>query len=319
MYTIPLTKLVTDFKLTNLTPEIPIDKIEIAEMDVNRPALQLAGYFDYFDSSRLQIIGKVEHTYFEKIQPFLRRDIIERMFNYHIPAVVFCRDLEPYEEMLELARQTQTPILGTYLSTSDFMGEVIRYLKVELAPRITIHGTFVDVFGEGVLILGDSGVGKSEAALELIKRGHRLIADDAVEIRKVSAQTLFGKSPELIRYFIELRGIGIIDIREMFGVSSIKKTQTVDSVIKLQDWDKTANYDRLGLNETYYEILGNQIPCNCIPIRPGRNLAIIIESAAINNRQKKMGYNAAEELNKRVMKNIADKAEEQKKKKAENK
>ncbi len=304
MFSVSVEQIIEHFNLLNLTPEIDVKAIEVTHTDVNRPALQLAGFFDYFDNERVQAIGKVEYSYLENLDSSLRFEVMEEMFSFKIPCLVFCRGLEPFPELIDSAKKYGVPILVTEESTSEFIAEGVRWLKVELAPRITIHGVLVDIGGEGILITGESGVGKSEMALELIKRGHRLVADDAVEIKKVSKQTLIGTCPELIRYFIELRGIGIIDVREMFGVASVKQTQTIDLIIKLEMWDNKKEYDRLGLNEEFTEILGNRIPSHSIPVRPGRNLAIICESAAINYRQKKMGYNAAQTLQNRVNKNI---------------
>lgn len=300
MFSVSVEKIIEHFDLVNLTPEVNVKDIEITHTDVNRPALQLAGFFDYFDNERVQAIGKVEYSYLNEMSKDTRKRIMEKMFKFKIPCLVFCRGLDPFPEVIEAAKNYNIPLLVTEESTSEFIGEGVRWLKVELAPRVTLHGVLLDVGGEGILIIGESGVGKSELALELIKRGHRLVADDAVEIKKVSQQTLIGTCPELIRYFIELRGIGIIDVREMFGVSSVKQTQTIDLIIKLEMWDKQKEYDRFGLNEEHMEILGNKIPCHSIPIRPGRNLAMICESAAINFRQKKMGYNAAQTLQNRV-------------------
>lgn len=304
MFSVSVKKIIEHFNLVNLTPEIDVDKIEVTHTDVNRPALQLAGFFDYFDNERVQTIGKVEYSYLQEMDIDTRSKIMSKMFEFKIPCLVFCRELNPFPEIVELGSKYGVPILTTTESTSEFIAEGVRWLKVELAPRITIHGVLVDIGGEGVLITGESGVGKSEMALELIKRGHRLVADDAVEIKRVSQETLIGTCPELIRYFIELRGIGIIDVREMFGAASVKQIQTINLIIKLEMWDNQKEYDRLGLTEEYTEILGNKIPCHSIPVRPGRNLAIICEAAAINHRQKQMGYNAAETLQNRVNKNI---------------
>lgn len=300
MYTVELVRLIEKMNLENCTPDIDIKSIKISQPDVNRPALQLAGFFDYFDSERVQVIGHVEMAYMEQMDKEQRIDIISRLMDFRVPCIVFCRSMEVNPHFITLATEKGVPILRTSKTTSSFMAEVIRWLNVELAPRITIHGGLVDVYGEGILIMGESGIGKSEAALELIKRGHRLVADDAVEIKKVSDETLIGTSPESIRHFIELRGIGIIDVKTLFGVESVKNTQAIDLVIKLEDWNKEKQYDRLGLEETYIEILGNKIVCHSIPIRPGRNLAIILEAAAVNYRQKKMGYNAVQELYNRV-------------------
>ena len=305
MYTVSLLCMVKEFDLKLLTENVKIDDKVICHPEINRPALQLAGFYDYFDSDRLQIIGKVEYTYLEKMDTERRVETIHKMFASKIPCLVISRDMAPFPEMIPLAEEYGVPILGSQDSTTDFMGEVIRWLKAQLAPRVTMHGVLVDIYGEGVFIMGESGIGKSETALELIKRGHRFVADDAVEIKRVSHQTLVGSCPDLIKYFIELRGIGIIDVRQMFGVESLKATQSIDLVIKLEQWDHNKTYDRLGLHEEYMEILGNKVVCHSIPIRPSRNLAIICESAAINHRQKKMGYNAAQALHERVINNIS--------------
>ncbi|GMQ63033.1 HPr(Ser) kinase/phosphatase [Vallitalea maricola] len=310
MYTVKLTKLVEKMKLKNLTPEVEIDNIVITHSDINRPALQLAGFFDYFDSERVQIMGKVEITYLEKMDKSERSKVLDTLFSRKIPCLILSRELEPFDDMLETAKANNVPIFQTKKTTSTFMAEIIRWLKVELAPRISIHGVLVDVYGEGVLIMGESGIGKSESALELIKRGHRLVADDVVEIKKVSEETLLGSSPAIIRHFIELRGIGIIDVKTLFGVESVKKIQNIDLVIKLELWDPEKEYDRLGLTEEYIEILENKVICHSIPIRPGRNIAIIVESAAINHRQKQMGYNAASDLVNRVSGNLKRRNEE---------
>jgi HPr kinase/phosphorylase len=304
MYSVKLEEIILRMKLTNLTPDVDLSENEIYQSDVNRPALQLAGFYDYFDSDRAQIIGKVEYTYIENMKPEVRKETYEKLFGSKIPCLILARSLEPDDEMIEIAIKNGVPLLQTKLSTSYFMSELTRYLKVELAPSISIHGVLVDVYGEGVLIKGESGIGKSEAALELIKRGHRLVADDVVEIKKVSDDTLIGTSPDIIRHFIEVRGIGIVDCKTLFGVESVKESQTIDLIINLTEWDRLKEYDRLGLQEQYDEILGNQVVSHTIPIRPGRNLAIIVESAAINHRQKNMGYNAAVELNNRVTGNL---------------
>ena len=231
-------------------------------------------------------------------------EMYDKLLSSQIPCLVYSRNQEPDEDMLNLCNHYGVPCLVSEKTTSDLMAEVIRWLKVKLAPCISIHGVLVDVFGEGVLIMGESGIGKSEAALELIKRGHRLVTDDVVEIRKVSDETLIGSAPEITRHFIELRGIGIIDVKTLFGVESVKDTQSIDMVIKLEDWNRDKEYDRMGLEDQYTEFLGNKIVCHSIPVRPGRNLAIIVESAAVNYRQKKMGYNAAQELYNRVQANL---------------
>ncbi|MDE6530560.1 MAG: HPr(Ser) kinase/phosphatase [Lachnospiraceae bacterium] len=300
MASISLQRLIDKMKLTNLTPEIDISNIKISQPDINRPALQIAGYFENYESTRLQIVGFVEYTYMEGMEEKQKREILEQLLDHPTPGFVFCRDLVPDPVFMEIAKKHGVPLLNTSKATSAFMAEVIRWLNVKLAPCITVHGVLVDVFGEGVLITGESGIGKSEAALELIKRGHRLVTDDVVEIRKVSEDTLIGKAPEITKHFIEIRGIGIVDVKTLFGVSSVKEDQEIDLVIQLSEWSKDQDYDRFGMEEQYTEYLGNKVVCHNIPIRPGRNLAVICESAAVNHRQKKMGYNAAEELYKRV-------------------
>jgi len=303
-YTVPLSRLVAEFNLQLLTPKVDIEARSLFRANINRPALQLAGFFEYFDPTRLQIIGMVEHTYLQKLDDNFRRENLKRIFQHKIPAIVVCRELEVFPEMIEYAERYNVPILSTDSATTDFTSEVIRWMKVQLAPRITMHGCLLDIYGVGTLIVGESGVGKSETALELIKRGHRFIADDAVEIRRVSSETLIGSCPANIRYFLELRGIGIIDILKMFGVQSIKPTQAIELLINLELWDQSRAYDRLGQTEEFTEILGNKVNSHSIPIRPGRSLAILCESAAINHRQKKMGYNAADALTERVMNTV---------------
>ncbi len=302
---IELTKMVEKLNLKNETPDIDMDGRILTTPEINRPALQLTGYFDHFACERVQIVGYVEYTYLQSRTREEKYPIYERFFSSNIPCVVYTSRTEPEEEAIELAHKYQVPLLSTEAHTSNFMAEVIRWLNVQLAPRISIHGVLVDVYGEGVLIMGESGIGKSEAALELIKRGHRLVTDDVVEIHKVSDDTLIGRSPEITKHFIELRGIGIVDVKTLFGVECVKETQQIDMVIKLEEWDKDKDYDRLGLTEEYTEFLGNKIVCHSLPIRPGRNLAIIVESAAVNHRQKKMGYNAAQELYRRFQENMA--------------
>lgn len=303
-YTVELTKVIEKMNLENCTPDVNIEEIKISQTDVNRPALQLAGFFDYFDSNRIQVIGQVEYTYMQKMDKDHGVAMMERIMQCKVPCIVMCRNLEVAPELVKLGTKYGVPILRSSKTTSSFMAELIRWLNVELAPRISIHGVLVDVYGEGLLIMGESGIGKSEAALELIKRGHRLVSDDAVEIKRVSDETLIGSAPDITRHFIELRGIGIIDVKTLFGVESVKNTQSIDLVIKLEEWNKDQEYDRLGLEEQYTEFLGNKVVCHSIPIRPGRNLAVICESAAVNYRQKKMGYNAARELCNRVTNNL---------------
>lgn len=310
MSSVTLMKIIKKMKLENLTPEISVRGIKITVPDINRPALQLAGYFEHFEATRLQIIGFVEYTYMENMTKKRKAEIFEQLLSYPIPCIIFCRELQPDELFLKKAVEKGIPILMTKQATSNFTAEIIRWLNVQLAPCISVHGVLVDVFGEGLLITGESGIGKSEAALELIKRGHRLVTDDVVEIRKVSEDTLVGTAPDITKHFIELRGIGIIDVKMLFGVSSVKETQSIDLVIHLEDWDKDKEYDRLGLQEEYTEYLGNKVVCHNLPIRPGRNLAIICESAAVNHRQKKMGYNAAQELYARVQNSLSKGREE---------
>ena len=306
---VQLTKMVQELELNNLTPEIDLSGIVIKTAEINRPALQLTGYLEHFANERVQIIGYVEYTYLMQLNEEERRFKYERFISSKIPCVIFSTMTRPSQDMIDLAVKYNVPTFVTERTTSSFMAEIIRWLGVQLAPCISIHGVLVDVYGEGILITGESGIGKSEAALELIKRGHRLVSDDVVEIRKVSDVTLVGSAPDITRHFIELRGIGIIDVKTLFGVESVKDTQSIDLVIKLEEWDRDKEYDRLGLHEEYTEYLGNKVVCHSLPIRPGRNLAIIVEAAAVNHRQQKMGYNAAEALYKRVQANLAKKRE----------
>ena len=311
MASVSLYRVIEKMKLENMTPEINVKKIMVTQPDINRPALQMAGYFEHFDAARLQVIGFVEYSYMGGLSEERKREVYDRLLGYEkIPGVVFCRELQPDPVFLEYANKHKIPVLVTKKATSAFMAEIIRWLNVKLAPCITVHGVLVDVYGEGVLITGESGIGKSEAALELIKRGHRLVTDDVVELRKVSDDTLIGSAPDITKHFIELRGIGIVDVKALFGASSVKETQNIDLVIRLEDWDKDKDYDRLGLEENYTEYLGNKVVCHNIPIRPGRNLAIICESAAVNHRQKKMGYNAAQELYARVQQSMSKRRNE---------
>ena len=308
MKTVTLTKLAEAVRLTNVTPEINTDDVKISLTEINRPALQLTGYYEHFEAERVQIIGYVEYSYLvnhltreEKVKAY------EEFVSKKIPCVIFTTQVVPDEDMLALAKKYQVPTFTTDRTTSDCMSGIIRWLSIQLAPYISIHGVLVDVYGEGVLIMGESGIGKSEAALELIKRGHRLVSDDVVEISRISDNELIGSAPDITRHFIELRGIGIIDVKTLFGVECVKDTQSIDLVIKLEEWDRDKEYDRLGMEEEYTEILGNKVVCHSLPIRPGRNLAVIVESAAVNHRQKKMGYNAAKELYKRVQANLSKK------------
>ena len=307
---VALTKMVEKMNLKNVTPEVDLSQIRITVPDINRAALQLAGYFEHFTSERVQIIGYVEYTYLMGLPKEEKLPVYERFVSYKSPCIIYTTRTKPEEELLQFAIQYGVPVFITDKETSAFSAELQRWLNVELAPCISIHGVLVDVYGEGVLIMGESGIGKSEAALELIRRGHRLISDDVVEIRKVSDVSLVGSAPDITRHFIEVRGIGIINVKTLYGVEAVKNTQTIDIVIKLEEWDKDKEYDRLGLEEEYIEFLGNRVVCHSLPIRPGRNLAIILEAAAVNHRQKKMGYNAAQELYNRVQQNLTRKREQ---------
>lgn len=304
MESIKLTKIIEAYNLKNLTPEIDPENVSINLPDINRPALQLAGFFDHFDKERLQIIGNVENAYLMSLSEPRKLQIYDLLMSSGIPCLVCCRDIVPDKYLLATAVKYGVPVLSSDKVTSRFSNEITRWLNVQLAPSITIHGVLVDVYGEGVLIMGESGIGKSEAALELIKRGHRLVTDDVVQINKVSDETLIGKSPDITKHFIELRGIGIIDVKTLFGVESVKDTQSIDMVIRLEEWSREKEYDRLGLEDKYIDFLGNKVVCYNIPIRPGRNVAVIVESAAVNHRQKQMGYNAARELYNRVQANM---------------
>jgi HPr kinase/phosphorylase len=265
----------------------------------------MVGFFQHFDSSRVQVIGNVEYFYSKQMEEELMLQHYEELLSYEIPCIIFSRSLLPNPTFVKMAEKRGIPVLGTERSTSEFTAELTYVLREQLAPCITIHGVLVDVYGEGLLITGESGIGKSEAALELIRRGHRLVSDDVVEIKKINEHTLIGTAPDITRHFIELRGIGIVDVKTLYGVECVKERQQIDLVIKLSDWKKDAEYDRLGLEEEYTEYLGNKVVCHSLPIRPGRNLAVICEAAAVNHRQKKMGYNAAQELYRRVQANLA--------------
>lgn len=307
MSKIEIQKIVEKMNLKNLTPDVGLTDKYVEVPDINRPALQLTGFFDHFDAERVQIIGYVEYTFLEQMDEATKIKVYETLLAYKIPCIIFCRALKPDQELLEKAQELDVPIFSTEMKTSAFTAELIRWLNVQLAPCISIHGVLVDVYGVGVMIMGESGIGKSEAALELVRRGHRLVSDDVVEIRKVSDDTLVGTAPDVTKHFIELRGIGIVDVKMLYGVQSVRETQNIELVITLEDWDREKKYDRLGMEEQYTEFLGNKVVCHQLPIRPGRNLSIIVETAAINYRQKKMGYNAAEELYKRVQRNLAKK------------
>lgn len=301
IYTIPLSKIIEEFQLEVIyTPDDPA-KIVVSRNDLNRPGLKLSGFGKLFDRERIQVIGRVEYEYLNSLSEEARKNSFRSLVDEHPVSIVFTTDLPISDDQTEACRMAGVPLLRTKMLTSAFMAALIASLNVSLAPRITRHGVLVEVYGEGILMLGDSGVGKSETAIELVKRGHRLIADDAVEIKRVSATTLVGTAPEIIRHYVELRGIGIVDVRRLFGMGAVKLTEKIDLVIELEQWVQGKMYDRFGLESEYTEILGINIPSITIPVRPGRNLAIIIEIAAMNSRQKKMGYNTAEEFNKRLM------------------
>ena len=307
MYSITLTQFIEKLNLKNHLPEIDTDGILIKDPDINRPAVQFSGFFEHFDASRIQICGNVEHAYITSIQDDeATLEIFDRFFSHKFPCLVFCRGLQPQQFILDAAKKYGVPVLTSEATTSAFVHETVRWLHVELAPRISIHAVLVDVYGVGVMIMGESGIGKSEAALELIKRGHRLVSDDVVEIKKVSDDTLVGTAPDITRHFIELRGIGIIDVKALFGVESILDTANIDMVIQLEEWDRGKDYDRLGLIDHHIDILGNQVISYNIPVRPGRNVAVIVESASVNHRQKMLGYNAAQELERRVEESFSE-------------
>lgn len=300
-YKLPLKKVIEEFELEKIYETDDLDSVMITNTDVNRPGLQMVGFFDYFDNSRIQIMGKVEFTYLEQFHADERAEKIEKLMSQRIPALIVTRGLQIFPEMIELAEKYNVPLLRSESGTSAFMSALIAYLNVQLAPRRTRHGVLIEVYGEGILILGESGVGKSETAIELVKRGHRLVADDAVEIKRVSDKTLVGSSPEIIRHFVELRGIGIIDVKEIFGIGAVKDTENIDMIIHLEPWEEGKQYDRLGMVDEYTNIMGINVPSLTIPVKLGRNLAVIVEVASMNNRQKRMGYNAAVELNNRLM------------------
>lgn len=295
-----LSEIVKAFDLEIVYDSGDIEERRLLAADATRPGLQLAGYYDHFGPDRIQIIGNMEHAYLDHLSPEERLASVSALFEKQIPALVITRNHKIHEEILKAAEEYKTPILRTSQATSDFVSELVKYLRVELAPRVSMHGVLVEVYGEGILILGESGVGKSETALEIVKRGNRLIADDQIEIRKVSETTLVGRAPDVIKHLIEIRGIGILDVKELYGVSSVKPQEAIDFVINLELWDEKKTYDRLGLDDETTDILGIKVPSVTIPVGPGRNLAIIVEAAAINYRVKKMGYNAAQDLVSRV-------------------
>lgn len=299
-FSVPLSQIAEALNLTEVYVAENYKETNISTVEINRPGLELTGYLEFFDNKRIQVLGNTEFSYLGRYGPEAQKMVIDSIFSFGPPAVIICRDIEPSNAILESAKLHKVSIFSTPQSTSDLTASLVQYLNKELAPRITRHGVLVEVYGEGCLLTGDSGVGKSETAIELIKRGHRLVADDAVEIRRTSLTTLYGQSPENIRHFIELRGIGIINARKLFGMGAIKLQEKIDMVINLEQWDSSKVYDRMGLDNEYMKILGIEVPTLTIPVKPGRNLAVIIEVAAMNNRQKKMGYNAATELLKNL-------------------
>ncbi len=296
IFTVSLKKIIDEFKLEVLYTHKDPEDILISENEVSRPGLQLTGFYEYFNPERIQIIGKAEYAYLSTIDEKTRRDSLEQMFSKQVTALIISRGLNHFPEMLEFAEKYSVPLLRSSESTSGFMSGLIAFLNLNLAPRVTRHGVLIEIYGEGVFITGESGVGKSETAIELVKRGHRLVADDAVEIRKVSNISLVGSSPDNIRHFLELRGIGIINARRLFGIGAVKMTEKIDLVVELEQWSPEKIYERMGIDEQFVSLLGVQLPALTIPVKPGRNLAVILEVAAMNNRQKKMGYNAAVEL-----------------------
>ena len=309
MYSVPLLALVEKFGLEIVFASTDYEKVRLTVEDVARPGLQLSGYFDHFEPMRLQVVGNAEYSYVQKMCPQERMEVYERLFSYKFPALIIARNLPVDPICLEIAEKYNVTILRCREATSTMVSEIIAYLKMELAPRITRHGVLVEVYGVGLLLVGESGLGKSEAAIELLKRGHRLIADDAVEIRKVSSGSLVGSAPKLIRNYVELRGIGIVNVAKLFGMGAVKDENEIDLVVDIVPWNNQVAYDRLGLEEQYMEILDVQIPMNTIPITPGRNLAVILEVAAMNCRQRRMGYNPALEFTDQMNRHYAENME----------
>ena len=312
IYTIPLARIVQDFRLEVLVKPDHFEEIQISSPEVNRPGLALAGFYQVFEPERIQLIGKAETQYLNSLEPSTKRVMLQTLVDAKPVAIIYTTDLPVDTAAIERAEKVGVPILRTKLKTSEIMASLISALNNHLAPRITRHGCLVEIYGEGILLLGDSGVGKSETTIELIKRGHRLIADDAVEIKRVSDKTLVGSAPELIKHYVELRGIGIVDVRRLFGMGAVKETEKINLVIQLENWIEGKMYDRLGMDEETIDILGINVPSITIPVRPGRNLAIILEVAAMNNRQKRMGYNTAEEFNNNLMRQMGIDPESQK-------
>ena len=301
VYRIPLSKIAEELHLDVIVRPDCYEEIQISTPEVNRPGLALADFYGGFQPERIQLIGIAETQYLESLAPEKRKKAMQKLVDAKPIAILYTSDLTVDEALITRAKERQVPVLSTHLHTSHIMASLIASLNNHLAPRITRHGVLVEVYGEGMLLLGDSGIGKSETAIELVKRGHRLIADDAVEIKRVSDITLVGSAPEIIRHYVELRGIGIVDVRRLFGIGSVKTTERIDIVIHMENWIEGKMYDRMGMDEEKTNILGIDVPSITIPVRPGRNLAIILEIAAMNNRQKKMGYNTAEEFNKKLM------------------
>ena len=304
LYTVELSKVINEFNLETIyLPDLP-ENIKISCSRVNRPGLQMVGFYDHYEEARLQIIGKVEHLFISRLDPEERSRRLEDFFRSSPVGVIITSSIEVSQEMVSISEKYKVPLMRTSERTSEFMAALIAFLNVQLGPRMTRHGVLVEVYGEGVLLLGDSGIGKSETAIELVKRGHRLIADDAVEIKRVSATTLVGRAPEIIRHYVELRGVGIVDVRRLFGMGAVKETEKIDLVINLENWQDGKMYDRLGIEDNTMDILGINVPMIVLPVCPGRNLSVVIEVAAMNNRQKRMGYNTAEEFNKRLMESM---------------
>lgn len=299
-YYVTLDEVVADFKLEVLCCQDKLEEIRISTPDMNRPGLALAGYSQDFSADRIQLLGNVEMSYLRELSLQTRKKKLDALFHFQFPCLILCRALKPFPEMLDIAKKYGVPVLSAKGVTTEVYSNINRYLSVRLAPRESIHGCLIEVYGEGVLIMGQSGVGKSETALELVKRGHRLVADDMVEIRRVSDATLVGSAPEIIRHLIEIRGIGFLDVRRLFGVGSVKNTENIQLIVNLEHWVEGKDYERVGVEDHFTELLGLEIPSVTIPVMPGRNLAIIMEVAAMNNRQKRMGYNSAQELNRRV-------------------
>ena len=303
-YSVQLSKIIEEFNLETIyLPDLP-ENILVTSTGVNRPGLQMVGFYDHYEQARLQIIGKVENLFVEQLPDAERAVRLEDFFRSSPVGIVVTASIDISNECIGYAEKYKVPLMRTPMPTSEFMAALIAYLNVALGPRITRHGVLVEVYGEGILLLGDSGVGKSETAIELLKRGHRLIADDAVEIKKVSATTLVGRAPEIIRHYVELRGVGIVDVRRLFGMGAVKESEKIDLVINLEEWDNNKMYDRLGLDENTTNILGIEVPSIVLPVSSGRNLSVVIEVAAMNNRQKRMGYNTAKEFNKRLMESM---------------